>query len=120
MNIFLWILQALLALHTAMGAFWKLSHNAEETMPSLKALQPAWMGMAALEGLCALVLLLAFLKPLGKLAPAAAALIALEMLVMSGVHLKSGAAGYGPLGYWLTVAVLAGFLAYARVALRPL
>jgi hypothetical protein len=38
MNILLWILQILLALHTAMGAVWKFSHSAEQTMPSLKAI----------------------------------------------------------------------------------
>ena len=120
MNIFLWVLQALLALHTATGAFWKFSHTAEETMPSLKALQGAWMGLAILELLCALGLILPVVKSLGKLAPLAAALIAVEMLLLCGVHLNSGATAYGPMAYWLVVAALAGFVAYGRYSLRPL
>lgn len=35
MNITLWILQALLALHTIMGAIWKFTNPAEKAVPSL-------------------------------------------------------------------------------------
>lgn len=38
MNIFLWTLQILMALHTLMGAVWKFSNSVENTMPSLKAI----------------------------------------------------------------------------------
>ena len=37
MNILLWILQILLALHTAVGAIWKFS-NPAQNLPSLSAI----------------------------------------------------------------------------------
>ena len=37
MNPTLWVLQSLLALHTAIGALWKFS-NSEQAVPSLSAL----------------------------------------------------------------------------------
>ncbi|MBL9038941.1 MAG: hypothetical protein JNG84_10530, partial [Archangium sp.] len=58
MNIFLWILQVLLALHTTMGAVWKFS-NSEQTTPSLKAIPHAvWLGMSGIEILCSVALVL--------------------------------------------------------------
>jgi hypothetical protein len=122
MNIFLWVLQILLALHTVVGAVWKFSHSAEQTMPSLKAIpQGMWLGMSGLELLCALALAApAFYKPLAVLAPIAAVCIAAEMLLFCGVHLYSGDKNYGPMMYWLVVAVLCGFIAYGRFVSRPL
>lgn len=121
MNIFLWVLQGLLALHTAMGAVWKFS-NSEQAAPSLKAIpHGVWMGLIALELLCALSLIVpALSKPLAILAPLAAVGIAAEMLLFSGVHLSSGDANSGPMIYWLVVAALCAFIAYARFALKPL
>jgi uncharacterized membrane protein YphA (DoxX/SURF4 family) len=101
MNILLWILQILLALHTAMGAVWKFSHSAEQTMPSLKAIpHGVWLTMGVLELLCSLCLILpAFHKPLAILAPVATACIAAEMPLFSGLHIRSGDANYGPMIY---------------------
>ncbi len=122
MNILLWVLQILLALHTVMGAGWKFSHSAEQTMPSLKAIpHGVWLGLIAIELLCAMGLVLpAFYNSLAILAPIAAACIAAEMLFFSGVHLNSGEANQGPLIYWLVVAALGTFIAYGRLALEPL
>ncbi len=122
MNVFLWVLQILLALHTVMGAVWKLSHSAEQTMPSLKAIpQGVWLSMSAVELLCALALIVpAFYKPLSVLAPIAALVIAAEMLLFTAMHLYSGARDFGPIIYWLVVAVLYGFIAYGRFVLKPL
>ena len=59
MNVLLWILQILLALHTIMGALWKFSHSAEQTMPSLKAIpHGVWLAMSLIELLCAVALIL--------------------------------------------------------------
>jgi hypothetical protein len=59
MNILFWVLQILLALHTVVGAVWKFSHSAEQTMPSLKAIPPGvWLGMSVLELLCVVGLIL--------------------------------------------------------------
>lgn len=121
MNIFLWVLQVLLALHTVMGAVWKFSHSAEQTMPSLKAITPgAWLAMSGFEILCGLALILpAFHKPLGILAPVAALGIAAEMLLFTGLHFTSGNREFGPVIYWLVVAVLCGIIAYGRFVLQP-
>jgi hypothetical protein len=117
MNIFLWILQSLLALHTLAGAVWKFAKTAEETMPSIGAIpQPAWLGMSVIEILCVVALLIPALFPsLKKLAPIAAIVIALEMLVLCALHIASGNGSHiGPMIYWLVVAAICGFIAYKR------
>jgi hypothetical protein len=121
MNITLWILQVLLALHTAMGAVWKFS-NPEQTVPSLKAIpHGVWLAMGGLELLIALGLVLpAVSQPAGFLVPIAAALVAAEMLLFSGLHLAAGETNHSPMIYWLVVAAICAFIAYGRWALKPL
>jgi hypothetical protein len=82
MNILLWVLQILLALHTTMGAVWKFS-NSERTVPSLKAIpHGVWLAMSVFDLLWSVALILPALnKPLAILAPIAAACIAAEMLL---------------------------------------
>jgi hypothetical protein len=120
MNILLWVLQILLALHTAIGAVWKFS-NSEQTIPSLKAIpHGVWLAMSVVELLCSLGLILpALSKPLAILAPLAAACIAAEMLLLSGFHMSSGGTNHGPMMYWLVVAAICAFIAYGRFVLRP-
>ena len=120
MNILLWTLQVLLALHTIMGAVWKFS-NSEQTVPSLNAIpHGVWMALIVVEILCSLGLLIpAVYKPLAILAPIAAACIAGEMLLFSGVHLASGSADHGRMIYWLVVAAVCGFISYGRAVLSP-
>jgi len=122
MNIVLWVLQILLALHTITGAVWKFSKSPEHTMPSLKAIPVGvWIAMAVIELLCSLGLILpALSKPLAMLAPIAAVVIALEMVVLCGVHLTSGATNYGPIMYWVVVAAVCTFVAYGRFVSHPL
>jgi len=118
MNILLWILQGLLALHTLAGAIWKFSKTAEQTMPSLAAIpQPAWLSMGVIEILCAVALVLpAVNSSFGKLAPIAAIVIAVEMLAFCAIHIASGNVGnVGPMIYWLVVAAICGFIAYGRM-----
>jgi hypothetical protein len=119
-NILLWILQILLALHTAIGAVWKFS-NPEQTVPSLKAIpHGVWLGMSVIELLCSVCLILpALYKPLAILAPIAAVVIAVEMLLFCGLHLAAGDPNYGPMIYWLVVAAFCAFIAYGRFALKP-
>lgn len=121
MNIFLWILQILLALHTVIGALWKFSNSAEQTMPSLAAIpQGAWLGLAVFELVCAFCLIFPALKRgLSVLIPLAAIGIAAEMLLLSAVHLKSGDPSHGPLFYWLVVALVSASIAYGRFLKRP-
>jgi len=120
MNILLWVLQILLALHTVIGAVWKFSHS-EQTVPSLNAIpHGVWLAMSVLELLCSLGLVLpAFNKSLAILAPIAALCIAAEMLLFSGLHVYSGDSKYGPMVYWLFVAALGALIAYGRFVLKP-
>lgn len=119
MNVLLWILQVLLALHTAVGAVWKFS-NSEQTIPSLQALpHGVWLGLSVFELLCALGLVLpALRKRLSFLVPVAAAGIALEMLLFTAVALVSGKAAQGEVVYWLVVAAVSAFIAVGRA--RPI
>lgn len=117
MNIFVWVLQVLLALHTLVGAVWKFKNSVAETMPTLKAIpQGVWLTLSGLEILCALALVLPALhKPLGFLAPIAALAIAAEMLLFTCFHFASGSREFGPVIYWLVVAAIGGFIAYVRL-----
>ncbi len=116
MNILLWILQVVLALHTAMGAVWKLS-NSEQNVPSLKAIpHGAWRALMGLELLCSVGLLVpAVARSLGLLAAIGALGVAAEMLLFCGVHLASGDRKRGPMIYWLVVAAVGALLAYGRL-----
>ena len=82
MNILLWILQILLALHTIVGAIWKFT-NSEQTVPSLAGIPHlVWLAMSIIELICSLFLIVpVFNKRLGRLAPIAATYIAAEMLL---------------------------------------
>ncbi|GET26082.1 DoxX family protein [Prolixibacter sp. NT017] len=121
MNILLWVLQILLALHTIMGAIWKFS-NPEQTVPSLQAIpHVVWLALSVVEFLCALGLILpAFIKRLGILTPIAALVIVAEMLLYIGLNLFSGNAVYSEIVYWLVVAAISAFIAYGRIVLKPL
>ncbi|RYY02627.1 MAG: hypothetical protein EOO53_13700 [Gammaproteobacteria bacterium] len=121
MNIFLWILQIALALHTAVGAVWKFSHSAEHTMPSLKVIPPtAWLVLAVVELLFALCLLLpAVYKPASTLAPLAAIGIASIMLAFCAIELFSENTNINSIIYWLVVVSVCAFIAYGRFILRP-
>ena len=116
MNILLWILQALLAVHTAAGAVWKLSHS-EQAVPSLKSIpHGAWLAMSVTELVCSAALVLpAFNRSLGIVAPAAAICVAAEMLLFSVVYAYSGSKAPGQLAYWLVVTVICAFIAYGRL-----
>lgn len=121
MNVLLWVLQILLALHTAVGAVWKW-FNSEDTMPSLGAIpHGVWLGMSVLELLCVVALIVpAFSKRLAILAPIGAAFVAAEMLLFTAVHLASGSTSIGPVIYWLVVAAVCAFIIYGRLVLKPI
>ncbi|WP_324752024.1 DoxX family protein [Roseovarius sp. Pro17] len=121
MNIILWILQALLALHTAIGAGWKLL-NSEQSIPTLTAIpHGVWMVLIPFELICAMGLVVPAIAPsLGWLVPLAAIGIAIEMVVFSGVHLQAGADQNGPMFYWLCVAAICTIIAAGRWMISPL
>ncbi|HEX7641474.1 MAG TPA: hypothetical protein VF472_04590 [Burkholderiaceae bacterium] len=121
MNALLWTLQGLLALHTLMGAGWKL-FNSEQGVPALSAMPHAlWVGLRPLELVCSVCLVLPlFNKSFAMLAPAAALCIAAEMLLFAGVYLASGSTQSGQLVYWAAMAAICAFIAYGRMGLVPL
>ena len=121
MNLLLWVLQILLAIHTAIGAAWKFS-NPPSTMPPLGAIPSAvWIGLSVVELLCVVALLApAFNKQLAIWAPVAAAFIAAEMVCISAVYLALGGPSIGPVVYWLVVAAICAFIAYGRLKLAPI
>jgi hypothetical protein len=121
MNILLWVLQILLALHTAMGAVWKFS-NSEQAVPSLSAIpHGVWLAISVIELACVVGLIIpALYKPLAILAPLAAVVIAAIMLLYCVLHLQSGDPNHGQMIYWLVVAAVCAFIAYGRFVLRPL
>ncbi len=121
MNLLLWSLQGILAVHTAIGAIWKLS-NSSESVGSLSAIpQGIWTGLSVIEIICSVCLVIPlFNRKLGFLAPYAAVVIVLEMLLFCGIHLASGASSYTEIIYWLVVAFISGFLAYGRLQLKPI
>jgi len=120
-NILLWVLQILLALHTTVGAVWKFS-NAEQTVPSLSVIpHVVWLAMGIIELLSALCLILpAVKKSLGILAPIAATYIAAEMLIFCVLDFFSTTPDYGHIEYWLVVAAFSGFIALGRFKLKPI
>jgi hypothetical protein len=120
-NVFLWILQVLLALHTAMGAVWKFSQS-EQAVPALAALpHGVWLALSVLELVsCVALLAPAISKSLGRWAPLAAVFIVAEMLLFTVVNLASASPDSGQIVYWLVVAAVCAFLAYGRFALEPI
>jgi hypothetical protein len=77
--------------------------------------------MGVFELFCGLALILpALSQSLALLAPIAAACIGTEMLLFSGLHIRSGDAKYGPMIYWLVVAAICAFVVYGRFVLEPL
>ena len=121
MNALLWTLQVLLALHTLMGAGWKLV-NSEQAVPALSTMPHAlWVGLSPFELLCSICLVLPmFNKPLAMLIPVAAVCIAAEMLLFAGVYLTSGSTLSGQLAYWVVGAVVCAFIADGSIVLSPL
>lgn len=123
MNILLWVLQILLAVHTLIGAMWKFSNPPEKSMLSLTAIPVGiWKGLSVLEILVAACLVLPLVyKPAAPLVAIAALFIVLEMLTYCGLHLFSDySKETGPLIYWFVVALICGFIAYGRLKLSPL
>lgn len=119
MNVLLWILQILLALHTAMGAVWQITES--QSVPSLQAIpRGAWLALIALELLCSLGLILpAFSRNLTRLIPLSAACIGAVMILFCAVHFGSGDRSLGPVIYWLVVVLVCGFIAFGRLRLKP-
>lgn len=121
MNIALWVLQVLLAVHTLLGAVWKVL-NPPAAVSGLTAIpRPLWLGISVIELFLALGLVLpAFHRPAAILAPLSAAGVAAIMLAYSAIFLYSRDPNYGQLIYWLVVAALCAVIVLGRLVLSPL
>lgn len=121
MNILLWVLQAFLSLMCLGGGTFKIFKidELQTTVNAMRQLPHAlWAVMGAVEILGGLLLVLPGL--LGKetrLTPIAAAVIAVQSLVISALYAAYGDSA--PLPYAVVMAILAGFIAYGRFKLKP-
>jgi hypothetical protein len=122
MNTFLWIVQILFALHTAMGAIWKFTNPIQTSAPSLAAMpQGLWILLGVLELAAAAGLVLPlFNKDWAFMIPVAAVFIAAEMVLFGILHFASGHAYNFQVSYWIVVAIVGAFVAWARLSWKPL
>lgn len=125
MNVFLWIVQAALALFCLAGGQYKVFHFDElAKMPQTAALsRGGWGAIGVFEMLCAILLIVpAATKWIPVLTPCAAAALALESLALAVLFAQYSLAlaVTNPLVYVVVMGLAAAFVAYGRFALRPL
>lgn len=127
MNVVLWILQVAVALFCGVGSAWRFFNYETQAkdLPSLAALSHgAWNVIGAFEILCALGLILPGLlgwKP--GLTAWAALLLAVEMLLITALHVKYFGVTFqvtNPAVWSFGLALAAGVVAYGRFVVRPL
>jgi hypothetical protein len=121
MNVFLWILQVVLALFCLAGGAYKIFSFAElAKMPATAALsQGAWSAIGAFEMLCGVLLIVpAAMKWLPVLTPIAAAALALESLVLALLYARYSLAltATNPLVWVVLMGLMAAVVAYGRYA----
>jgi hypothetical protein len=120
MNILLWVLQILLALYNMIGGIYMV--NNYEKLASVWALnalpKPAWLALGLLQVLFALGLVLPGAdRVLPKLTPISAACLAVISLL--GIALYVAYEGFPGILWAVVPAILAAFVAYGRIALKP-
>lgn len=127
MNILLWTLQVVIAFFCAMGSMWRLINFEQEAqnIASLQALPFAvWNFIGVYEIICALGLLLPGIFGWNMfLTPVAAAALAVEMALITGLHVSYFGwtmQATNPAMWSLMLCLLSAFVAYGRWMLRPL
>ncbi|HTB23142.1 MAG TPA: DoxX family protein [bacterium] len=122
MNIFLWVIQGLVAFQSISGVIWRHNNydHAAQSVASLKALpESVWSTIGVFELVFALGLILPGLFKLSpKLTPSAALGLTLVLLIETGIHLYYGVPLAALFTGWAMLASL--FIAYGRFVLRPL
>lgn len=92
MNIFFWVLQAILAFFCISGAAWRFKNfeKAAQGVASIRALPSGlWNAINIFEILCSVALIVPQASGwMPILTPVAAALLALEQFVMAGWHMN--------------------------------
>ncbi|HJT23765.1 MAG TPA: DoxX family protein [bacterium] len=120
MNIFLWVLQVLLAFFCLSGGYWKISNRdkVSNTLPG-----GAWALLGVLEVVCALGLIIpAAAKIVPVATPAAALVLALEGIFLAILFGRKNTkfSKANPMVYALLEAVMAVVIAYGRFVLSPI
>ena len=122
MNILLWVLQVALALQSFAGGAYKIfMFDQLANTPAMSALpRGGWGAVGALEMVCAVLLIVpAATKWMPVLTPLAAAVLAVESLILAALYAQHSLAlsASNPLVYVAMSAVLAAFVAYGRYSL---
>jgi DoxX-like protein len=122
MNITLWIVQIVLALLCLGGGTFKIFKidELQATVAAMRELPHGlWAFMGAIECLAGLAMILpGVLHVRPRFTPIAAAVLAAQSLLISGLYLAYG--DFAPLPYSLAMALMAAFVAYGRFVLKPL
>ena len=121
MNILLWVVQVALAFLCLGGGTFKI-FKIDELQATVNAMRELphglWAVMGAVECLTGLCLILpGLLNVLPRATPIAAAVLAAQSLLISGLYLSYGDSA--PLPYSLIMAAMAAFVAYGRFVLKP-
>jgi len=121
MNILLWVVQVALAFLCLGGGSFKIFKLAEleKTVNAMRELPHGlWIFMGAVECLAGLCLILpGALNVLPRATPIAAAVLAVQSLLISALYLNYR--DFAPLPYSLVMAAMAAFVAYGRFVLKP-
>ena len=121
MNILLWVLQIALSLLCLGGGSFKI-FKIDELQTTVNAMRELPHGLWAFLGAVELLTGLGLLLPgafnvLPRATPIAAAVLAVQSLLISAIYLYYK--DFAPLPYSLTMAAMAAFIAYGRFALKP-
>ena len=121
MNMLLWVLQVLVALFSIAGSAYRIGNYtmASQQVASIAALPyVAWVLIGAFEIACALALILPGIFKMKKSwTPVAAWALAVEMLLVSGLHVWHFGlqmTAQNPALWTLVLAALAAFVGYGR------
>ena len=123
MNVFLWIVQLVLALLAFAGGAYKVfSFDELAKMPATAALsQRGWCALGVFEMVCAVLLIVpAATRRMQILTPLAAAALAVESLVLAWLYSRYSLslAATNPLIWVVPMALMAAFVAWGRYALK--
>jgi len=124
MNVFLWLLQVILAFFAFSGGAYKLkSFDQIAAMPSTQALpHEMWTAIGIFEMVCAVLLILPrALKFMPTLTPMAALALAIEGLLLSGLNgwYSMELVASNPFVWTFGMMLLASIVAWGRFSLVP-
>ena len=125
MNVFLWILQIVLALFCLAGGAYKVFSFDELAKMQATAALPhvAWTALGVFEMLCGILLVIpGTMHWTRTLTPVTALALAVESLMLAFLFARYslGMTAENPLVWAVAMLLIAAFVAYGRYALRPM